>query len=157
MWVSKAALELKQKLALDYPTICSTIEEASRSYITTHHGQPWDTATEHDQLEVLLSALREKAASVDPTLRASADAALAKMKNQLEVLESKMLRAIKRQEQTAVSRIEHLQSMLFPGGGLAERIDNFMPYYLDYGNTFFDHLLRLMEPLRSEFLIIEEQ
>lgn len=155
MWVSRAARDLMQKLGLSYESLCLPRDEAARTYINSNGGTSFTTSQEHDQLEVLLSGLREKAAAIDPTLRASADAALTRMKYQLQVLETKMLRALKKKESIALGRMERLQQLLFPGGGLAERVDNFMPYYLDYGAAFFDELLQHMQPQRHEFLIIE--
>jgi uncharacterized protein YllA (UPF0747 family) len=73
------------------------------------------------------------------------------------VLEQKMLRAEKRRLHTGLERLARLQAALFPGGGLAERVENFMPYYLEYGPSFFDELIAAMEPLRNEFLVIEER
>jgi bacillithiol biosynthesis cysteine-adding enzyme BshC len=157
MWVANKDVELKDKLGLDYGELCSPAEVAARVYIGKMNGEIWTTAKEHDQMEVLLSGIREKAAGIDPSLRASADAVLARMKKQLTVLEGKMLRAMKRKEQTSIERIQRLQGSLFPGGGLAERVKNYMPYYLQYGDEFFDYLLSAIEPLRSEFLIIEEE
>jgi bacillithiol biosynthesis cysteine-adding enzyme BshC len=153
MWVSKTQLELKQKTTLSYEDLFLPRDEAARTYIAAH--SQWTLPTEHDQLEVLLSSLREKATAIDPTLTRSADAVLARMQHQLEALEGKMLRAFKRKESTALNRIARLQDALFPGGGLAERVDNFMPYYLEHGPAFFDWLLEAMQPLRSEFLIVE--
>jgi uncharacterized protein YllA (UPF0747 family) len=67
-----------------------------------------------------------------------------------------MLRALKRKNEVALARIERLQQALFPGGGLAERSENFMPYYLEYGPAFFEELLGMMEPLRNEFMIVSD-
>lgn len=153
MWVSEGQQELKEKVKLSYDELFLPRDAAARAYISAR--APWTLPTEHDQLEILLSSLREKARAIDPTLSRSADAVLARMQHQLESLEGKMLRALKRKEATALDRIARLQDMLFPGGGLAERVDNFMPYYLEHGPLFFDYLLEEMKPLRAQFLIVE--
>jgi bacillithiol biosynthesis cysteine-adding enzyme BshC len=153
MWVSKAQQALKQKTGLDYETLFLSKAEAARVFIAAHHT--WTLTREHDQLEVLFAALREKATVADSTLTRSADAILARMKHLLASLEGKMLRALKRKETTSLTQIERLQDQLFPGGGLAERTENFMPYFLEYGPAFFDVLLNAINPLRTSFLIIE--
>jgi len=106
-------------------------------------------------IEKVLYELKAKAAALDPTLNASAEAALAKMRHQLQVLEKKMLRAEKRKLEEALSRIERLKTALFPNNSLQERVENFSSYFLEYGFTFFDTLKDAMEPFRSEFLVIE--
>lgn len=153
MWVSASQKKLKAKTGLDYEMLFLSKDETARTFIAAHHS--WQLPEEHDQLEILISTLREKAGAVDPTLTLSADSTLTRMKHLLESLEAKMFRALKRKEATALTRIERLQGELFPGGGLAERVENFMPYYLEYGHSFFDVLLEAMQPLGSSFLIIE--
>ncbi len=155
MWMSQEHRTLMTKTGLGYDALFLPKDEAARVYIAEHNEQQWTVPKEHDQLEVLLSSLREKATAVDPTLTRSADATLARMKHLLESLEGRMLRALKRKEATGLERIGRLQEQLFPGGGLAERVENFIPYYLQYGNAFFDWLLELIEPMRNEFLIVE--
>lgn len=155
MWISLRQKQLLQKTGLDYASLFAPKDEAARAYVEAHSGSEWHTTREHDRIEVMLSGLREKAEAVDPTLLRSADATLAKMKRHLETLEVKMLRALKRKEGAALEQLSRLQESLFPGGGLAERVENFMPYYLQYGSAFFDMILNAMEPLRSEFLIVE--
>jgi bacillithiol biosynthesis cysteine-adding enzyme BshC len=153
MWVDKSHLDLKAKTTLSYEALFASRDEAARSYVSAQ--KDWTLPAEHDQLEVLLSSLKEKAAAIDPTLSRSADAVLVRMQKQLKALEGKMLRALKKQEATSLDRIARLQESLFPNGGLAERVENFMPYYLEYGPAFFDWLLAAIDPLRAEFLILE--
>ncbi len=156
MWVQAAEWRLIQSAGLDYETLALPKDDAERACIMAQSGNEWQVVSERDALEVMLSGLREKAAALDPTLLRSADATLAKMKRQLATLEAKMLRAVKRKETDALDRLHRLQDALFPSGGLAERVENFMPYYLAQGPAFFETLLRFMAPFESSFLIIEK-
>jgi uncharacterized protein YllA (UPF0747 family) len=88
-------------------------------------------------------------------LRASAEASLAKIKHQLEVLEKKMIRAEKKKMQVQLARISNVKAALFPSNGLQERIENFVSYYLEYGPEYIDVLKEAMQPFRQEFLVIE--
>ena len=45
---------------------------------------------------------------------------------------------------------------LFPGGGLQERRDNFMPWYAQEGPAFLDRLLRELDPLEPAFSVLVE-
>jgi bacillithiol biosynthesis cysteine-adding enzyme BshC len=157
MWMSAEQKRLMSKTGLSHESVFLPKDEAVKAYLVGRMDGGWQLPEEHDQLEVLLSTLREKATAIDPTLQRSADATLARMKHQLDALESKMLRAVKRKEHIAVSQIERLQQQLFPGGGLAERAENFMPYYLQHGPSFFEILLRCIRPLSAQFLIIESE
>ncbi len=68
-----------------------------------------------------------------------------------------MLRAEKRRQAEGLSQLARLQDSLFPGGGLGERVENFMPYYLQYGPAFFNALLRAIDPLGGRMLVMEEE
>jgi bacillithiol biosynthesis cysteine-adding enzyme BshC len=155
MWLSKDHQDLMQKIALPLEQLFHTPDEAARCFVEKHGSNDWSTDTEHVALTALLDKLREKATKVDPTLEKSAIAALRKMEHQLEVLRTKMLRAEKRRQSDGLARLERLQKSLFPAGGLQERVENFMPYFLAFGADFFDVLLQGIRPLGRDFLIIE--
>jgi bacillithiol biosynthesis cysteine-adding enzyme BshC len=155
MWVESRQAALRSQTGFQLADLFLPKHEAARLFVNEHAENDWQVNGEQKVLEQLLNGLRSKAQSVDPTLERSAEAALKKMQYQLDVLGQKMLRAAKRGQQTGLSRVERLQDELFPGGGLAERRDNFMPYYLEHGREYFDILLEEMEPMKNEFLVIE--
>jgi bacillithiol biosynthesis cysteine-adding enzyme BshC len=156
MWISAANASLQRKTGLSIEALFPSEAEVTRNYVLTHSANEWQTSAESAKLDELISSLRDKAASVDPTLRRSADATLTRMKHLLQSLEQKMLRAEKRRLHTGLAQIARLQASLFPNGGLQERVENFMQYYLDHGEAYFDEILHALSPLRNEFLIIEE-
>ncbi len=156
MWVKAVHYRTIQRGKLSYEILALQKDEAAKQHLTLNNAATWQLSTERDALEVLLAGLRDKAGSLDTTLLRSADATLAKIKGNLAALEHKMLRAAKRKESDALGRLNKLQEALFPKGGLAERLENFMPYYLAYGAAFFEILIRFIEPLSASFLIIEE-
>lgn len=155
MWLNAGHQDLIRRIDLPMQTLFRDENEAARCYVEHHGNNDWNTDEEHAALETLLNALREKAARVDPTLEKSAGAALKKMQHQLNVLQAKMLRAEKRRQGDGLAWLERLQNSLFPKGGLQERTENFMPYFLEFGDGFFDVLLQGIRPLGKEFLIIE--
>ena len=103
-----------------------------------------------------MAQLKAKATALDPTLRASAEAAMAKIRHQVQVLEKKMLRAEKQKMQNRLVKITKLKAHLFPNAGLQERVENFITYYLQFGDEFIDTLKEGMEPMRQEFMVAEE-
>ena len=68
-----------------------------------------------------------------------------------------MLRAEKKKMQVQMDRITSLKNALFPAGGLQERIENFMDYWLIHGSNFIDTLKNGMHPLEPQFMIIESE
>ena len=157
MWIAAQQASLRKKTGLGITALFAPADEAARHFVALHTDKDWQTGDEAAALEAIADSLRKKATAADATLSRSADSAVKKMKHQLEVLEQKMLRAEKRRLHTGLEQLARLQSALFPGGGLAERVENFMPYYLEYGQAFFDALLDAMVPLQGEFLVMEDE
>lgn len=155
-WMEARQAELRKQTGFEVHELFLENDEAARLFVSRHSDDQWMLNGEKEVMNQWMNVLREKAKSVDPTLERSAEAALKKMEYQVDVLEGKMLRARKRSMQTGLSQLERLQESLFPGGGLAERKENFMPLFLDYGRLYFDILLKHIEPLRNQFLVLEK-
>jgi len=68
-----------------------------------------------------------------------------------------MIRAEKRKQEQAVSQIAALKDKLFPGNGLQERIENFIPFYVKYGEKFIDDLVEHLNPMQKRFVIFSEE
>lgn len=156
MWANAAAAKLRKQLGLSIDDIFQDEADLVKRYIMSHSGDNWQTGEEAATTEKLLQQLKQKAVALDPTLRSSAEAALTKIKHQLQVLEKKMYRAEKRKMQTELGRINKLKRLLFPNNSLQERYENFLPYYLQYGKEYIAILKDSMQPLETQFLIIEE-
>jgi bacillithiol synthase len=81
----------------------------------------------------------------------------AKMDKGLEHIEQKMIRAEKRKQEQAVSQIAAIKDKLFPGNGLQERIENFLPFYVKYGEAFIDNLVERFTPMQKSFVVLSEE
>ncbi len=154
LWIGNAQSDLIKQLELSIPEIFKPQEQLIREYITRQNGNEWRTTDETTAIENTFQTLKQKATSLDRTLEAATEAALTKMKHQLQIIEQKMLRAEKRKMQTQIARIEKMRAVLFPGNGLQERVENFTEYYLQYGPSFFDIILQGMEPVPGYFLVV---
>jgi uncharacterized protein YllA (UPF0747 family) len=157
LWSTGKESKLRRQLGLAISDIFQPETELIHEFVKKNSADDWQVDNEMKTLEQLLGQLKQKAVLLDPTLRASADAALARMRRQMQVLEKKMLRAEKRKLQDRILKIAKLKEHLFPKGSLQERTENFMPFYLIYGNAFFDALMEYMHPLQQQFLVIEDQ
>ena len=155
LWIEPAPAKLRAQLKLGIADIFKPEVELVRQYVLHNSKDDWQTGQETNEIEQILNGLKQKASSLDPTLRGSAEAVLTKIKHQLQVLEKKMLRAEKRKMQTQLLKINKLKSLLFPNNGLQERVENFSTYYLLHGNHFLDVLKEAMQPLKSQFLVVE--
>jgi bacillithiol synthase len=155
LWIEPVQAKLRNKLQLTIPEIFKPEAELVKHYIGRHSTDNWQTSTESIAIEQILNELKQKATLLDPTLKGSSEAVTTKIKYQLQVLEKKMLRAEKKKMQTQLLRITGLRTSIFPNNSLQERIENFAGYFLQHGYSFFDVLKDAMQPLRAEFLIVE--
>lgn len=155
LWVEQKEAVLRKKLGLSVPDIFKPEPELLNEYVMTHTDSHWQTTQEIAATESIFTSIKEKATILDPTLKASSEAAFIKVKRQLQILEKKMLRAEKRKMQTQLANVSKLKHLLFPGNSLQERVANFIDYYPLYGQAFFDTLKDAIQPLQSQFLVIE--
>jgi len=155
LWSSDTYTKLRLQMELSVAELFKDDDQLARDYISSHTSGEWKTEQEAAEIEQIFNRLQQKATGLDPTLTQAAEAALAKMKYQLKVMETKMLRAEKRKMAVQLARIAKLKAGLFPRDSLQERVENFAEYYLDYGPAFFDVVKEGIEPLVSQFLVVE--
>ncbi|WP_276132203.1 bacillithiol biosynthesis cysteine-adding enzyme BshC [Polluticoccus soli] len=156
-WIHSKQAELREKAGLTVTDVFKDEARLVREYLLHHGNDQWQTGAEMNAIDSIMTQLKQKAMSLDVTLRSSTEAALAKIKHQMDVLEKKMLRAEKRKMHIELARITRLKESLFPGNSLQERKENFTEYFLQYGHSFIDVLYDAFQPLRNEFLIVEEK
>ena len=103
----------------------------------------------------LFAQLEAKAREADKTVGESVAADKARLEKQVEGTFKKIEKAYERRHEQVLTQIEKTRERLMPGGGLQERSENFLTYYLsnpDWVNQIAQHI----DPTRHEFNIIEE-
>ncbi len=96
-------------------------------------------------------ALAEK---TDVTFLNAVKAQEVKQLKGLDVLEKRLLKAQKRKLSDHVKRLTTIQNELFPNQSLQERNTNFSEMYLEYGEELILMLIKHLDPLKREFLIV---
>jgi len=114
-----------------------------------------DFSTQKKHLEAQFVALHKLAEETDKSFLGAVKAQEVKQIKGLVALEKRLLKAQKRKLSDQVSRITELQNQLFPGQSLQERNLNFSELYLEYGKDLIPMLIEALEPLKGDFLIIE--
>ena len=83
---------------------------------------------------------------LDSTLRGATQSALGRALHQLEGLQEKALRTMKRQDVTRVERMRRTRDFIFPGGSLQERGVSWISLLARYGPPIIDDIRRSMDP-----------
>lgn len=108
---------------------------------------------ELEALEQMTEKVRERATKIDSTLNQLVSAETKRALKSFEKIEKKMLKAEKRVHEEKLKQIEAVKDALFPGGGLQERVDNFLNFYQkDPG--FIDKVLSALDPFDFRLNVI---
>ena len=120
----------------------------------TEHALAFDK--ENKTIHTALDALLHKAMVVDPTLEKAVLAETKRFANAVVRLEKKMRRAEERNQETGVRQLMTVKNELFPGGGLQERSENFLTFYLN-DKAFLQKLLAHFDPFDFRMQVCLEQ
>jgi bacillithiol synthase len=107
-------------------------------------------------LNALYDVLLERASKADPTLKGAVEARRTRAMKDLDRLGQGFVRAAKREQETALQRMERAHEDLFPNGGLQERRDNILPMLAAKGIGLLDELLEQLDPLDPHFSLLVE-
>lgn len=151
--VSEKQSKKLDKLGLEPKDLFSPIHEIQNSFAA--NSAPIDPGMEEyrEKIEKIFLELEEVAQLTDRSMLGAVDAQKQKQLNGLDKLKKKLLRAEKRKNSDVMDRIAEIHQELFPKGSLQERHDNFIEYYIEYGEEWLEKLYKNLEPLELQFTI----
>ncbi|MFZ4544139.1 MAG: bacillithiol biosynthesis cysteine-adding enzyme BshC [Saprospiraceae bacterium] len=155
LWIDEAGVQKMAKLELEANELFMEVELLIKNYVVKHSAVTIDLSSEKVVLEQTYNSVEKLAVSIDSTLEKVVAAEKVKLLQGLEILEAKMIKAEKNKQDTAIQQIRTLVQKYCPNGGLQERTDNFLPYYIKYGPDFFDQLLQICDPLKKGFIVVK--
>ena len=140
-WTAEALFEGEQQLM--------------NQMVLRESGDAIDLSASIAALEQYYAGLANKAGDIDKTLVGHVQAIGKKAVDKVGALQAKMLRAEKRKFEAQRRQLQESIQSLFPGNGLQERVDNFMPWYAAYGPAFIEAVHQHSPGLDSAFVIME--
>lgn len=99
-----------------------------------------------DAILAELSAVEDALGAVDPTLRAAAESAKGRALHQVESLQEKSTRALKKRDQVRADRLRRTRDALLPGGALQERGLGWIGLVARQGDAVVAELRRRVDP-----------
>lgn len=142
-----------EKLKMNIADFWKSEDEIIKQYIAAHIDLP-DFKNEYLQLKNIYAEIKNKAQSIDPTLKATADAQLQQCLNALENLEKKIIKAAKQKEEQSINQLKTVKNKITPENILQERFDNILLYYCRYGTSINSTLLESIKPLNPQMNVI---
>ena len=117
-------------------------------------GQEISLKQEELDSKALFQHLKKRAGEIDKTLVQHVHALETDHLKKLDGLEKKMLKAERKKQAIQLQRIWKLKEELFPNHNLQERVDNFMPYYAQHGQSFIEAVLQHSLGLEQRFGVL---
>lgn len=156
LWIDNATSKRMEKLGLSIYDLLEDTDSVIKHYVKSNTENEISLSEELVMMDNLFDHVIQKAEDIDPTLAKSFVAEKVKQVKNLEQIEGKLMRAEKQKHETAINQIRSLKEKLFPGNGLQERFDNFLPFYIKYGPSFFEELIKVLNPLEQGMIVFQE-
>ena len=157
VWIDKGTQKRIKKLGLTSNEIFKETEILIKNFVKKNAEGELNFGEEKKELQTIFQKIKDKTIEIDPTLGKTVLAEAAKQIKSLENLENRVMRAEKQKHETSINQLRSLKEKLFPSNGLQERKDNFMAFYLKYGEEYFKVLKETFDPLEKSFVVIEEK
>lgn len=154
LWLDKSTLKKMAKVEFEVHHLFEDTEELIKQYVKSHTENELSLKIEKLKVQAIFEEIIQKIVVIDKTLKKSALGEQAKALNSISNLEAKALRAEKNNHDVTINQIRSLKEKLFPNNGLQERHDNFLSFYLRYGDTYFETLFEQLHPLEKQFIVI---
>lgn len=96
--------------------------------------EKFEFQVEEDLLQKVKQLLQTKAAQADKTLVAAAEAEMVKANKGILDFGKRLNKALENRHEVELNKLQNLRKKLFPQGGLQERTDNFLNFYINNPN-----------------------
>jgi len=145
-----------EKAGLSSEDVFKPEEKLMEDFIRHHSDRQLSLTSQMADLHVFYCNIKNISGIVDKTLEQHVDKLESQALQKLEELEKKILRAEKKNHEDVRRMIHEIREALFPMESLQERIDNFIPWYAEYGKAFLELIYQHSLTLEQEFVILEE-
>jgi bacillithiol synthase len=142
LFLDNNAQRKQQKLGLAFDDIFADADALKKKYVHTMNGQ-LALKKERQQVEKLYNSLSELAHGIDTTLEPHIQAQLTRHQQCLDKIETKLVKAEKRNRENEMQMINDLKEYAFPEGILQERKLNILSIPQD---NFIGDILELTNP-----------
>ena len=141
-----------EKLNLLVEDFFESIDIINKKYLNSI-DDTIDFKDDFKNLDLFFESLEEKIN--DKNLISSLAAIKKKTNNSIEDFQKKVIKSLKEKKENEIQQIKKVSNILFPNNQLQERHENFISMYLKYGDNFIENLISILDPLDSNFVILE--
>jgi bacillithiol synthase len=151
--ISKSIQSKMDKLGLSLAEIFASAEEVKASWLERNVSEPVEFKNEIAQVDSIFDQIGETAVAHDKSLKDFVIAMKQKTIASLEQIEGRVQKSQNQKFSTETNQLLDLHNKLFPNGGLQERTDNFLNFYLN-DKDFLNKMLNIFDPFDLQFNVI---
>jgi bacillithiol biosynthesis cysteine-adding enzyme BshC len=151
--ISKSIQNKIEKLGLKVEDLFTSIEEVKTNWLAQNVSEPIDLKAQIAQIDAIFEVITEKAIDFDKTLKEFVAAIKQKTIASVGQIEGRIQKSQHQRFNTEISQLTDLHNKLFPNGGLQERTDNFLNFYLN-DKDFLIRLLDYFDPFDLRFNVL---
>lgn len=156
LWIDKGSQKKLDKLGISVTEIFEHEDILNKKYVAQNTTASLDLQAEIEQIEHIYQQISQKFEQISPSLVKSVQGETNRQLKAVKQLETRLIREEKKKHETALNQIKNVKEKLFPNNSLQERKDNFLPFYIKYGQSYFNHLYHALHPLEEGFVVISE-
>lgn len=157
LWLDKNTMQRVEKYGLTPLDLFGDTDLVVKQYLHKNASVNLNLQQEKAEITAIFDRIKALAHKIDTTLEATVAAENIKQSAVIDQLESRLLRAEKQKNEVVLNQIKALMQKAAPNGGLQERFENFLPYYVKYGTSFFDILIENLDPISTHFDVLSEE
>lgn len=151
--INEGTKKRMEKLGVEAEELFQDDVTLKRNFVEKNSENSLSLANEINQIAVAFDQIIKKAAEVDPTLKPAMESEKVKNATSLDHLEKRIKKAEEKKFETSLTQLHGLKEKLFPGGGLQERSENFLNFYLN-DPQFISKVSQHFDPLDFKFNIV---
>lgn len=156
LYINAASSKRAEKLGVTIENLFWDDVRLRKSFVEKASTISLELTQEKQAIEQIFNDILHKAIAIDKTLEGAVNAEKVKIINALANVEKRLQKAEERNHETEVNQLLGLKAKLFPSGGLQERSENFLNFYLN-DITFIQRLLDSFDPLDFQFNVLTEE
>lgn len=153
--VNAASTKRIEKLGLAVQELFWDEVRLRKTFVERNAEHSLDLSESLKLLDQAFEQILSKAVLIDKTLEGAVNSEKQKTLNSVENLEKRIKKAEERNQETTVNQLLALKAKLFPGGGLQERSENFLNFYLN-DPEFLNKLKQTFDPFNFKFYVLVE-
>jgi len=155
LWLDQNTQKKLSKLSLSTSDLFKEVSEINKR-IMNYEEHADDIELEFKSVSSAFEKVSRIATDIDPSLKTYILAEQRKSEKLLELIKKRVVKAKKDKNKVALETYKKINEKLFPNGSLHERYDNFIPYFLKHGWTFFDIIYDQIDPFDDRLCVISE-